>query len=84
MDMPKKLLSGVFSPMCTPFTNDEIYYSGLAKNIELMNRSGLKGYFVLGTNGEFKALTESEKIKVLETVLKYASDDKVYHGRNRL
>ena len=77
MDNPKKLLSGVFSPMCTPFKNDEIDYSGLAENIKLMNKSGLKGYFVLGTNGEFKTLTESEKIKVLETVLKYSAEDKV-------
>ena len=60
-----------------PLKNDEIDYNGLAKNIELMNKSGLKGYFVLGTNGEFKTLTESEKIKVLETVLKYSSDEKV-------
>ena len=77
MDNQKTLLSGVFSPMCTPFKNDEIDYNGLAGNIELMNKSGLKGYFVLGTNGEFKSLTEGEKIKVLETVLKYSSDDKV-------
>ncbi len=77
MDNPKKLLSGVFSPMCTPFTDDKPDYDGLRKNIEKMNRSGLKGYFVLGTNGEFKSLSESEKFKVLETVLKYSAKDKV-------
>ncbi len=63
--------------MCTPFTDDKPDYDGLRKNIEKMNQSGLKGYFVLGTNGEFKSLTESEKFKVLETVLKYSSKDKV-------
>ena len=77
MSSAKEMLSGVFSPMCTPFINDEISYDGVEKNILLMNKSGLKGYFVLGTNGEFKTLSEEEKIKVLEAVLKNASSDKV-------
>ncbi len=77
MNKTKKMLSGVFSPNCTPFTNDKVDYTGLEKNIEKLNRSGLKGYFVLGTNGEYKTLTESEKFKVLETYIKYSSDDKV-------
>ena len=77
MNNTKEMLSGVFSPNCTPFINDKVDYAGLEKNIEKLNQSGLKGYFVLGTNGEFKTLTEYEKFKVLETYIKYSGDDKV-------
>ena len=77
MSSAKEMLSGVFSPMCTPFINDEISYEGVKNNILLMNKSGLKGYFVLGTNGEFKTLSEEEKFKVLEIVLENSADDKV-------
>ncbi len=77
MNNPKRMLSGVFSPNCTPFINDKVDYYGIEKNIEKLNRSELKGYFVLGTNGEFKALTESEKFKVLKTYIKYSCDNKI-------
>ncbi len=77
MNQIKEKLSGVFAPMVTPFKNDEILYEGLADNVKKMNQSGLRGYFVLGTNGEFKSLTADEKMKVLKTVIDNASDDKV-------
>ena len=52
MQSIKEKLAGVFSPMVTPFRKDEILFDGLAENVEKMNRTGLRGYFVLGTNGE--------------------------------
>lgn len=70
-------LSGVFPPMVTPFKDDEILYDGLIDNVKKMNKTGLTGYFVLGTNGEFKSLKVEERLKVLETVVEYAADDKV-------
>lgn len=73
----KEMLSGIYSPMCTPFTDDRVDLKKVQENIEKMNSSGLLGYFVLGTNGEYKSLTGEEKIQVLDTVLKYASPDKV-------
>ena len=45
-----------------------------------MNSTGLRGYFVCGTNGEFKSLTVDERLKVLETVVKHAAPDKVVMG----
>ncbi len=77
MSSVKEMLSGVFAPMCTPFADDEVSYEGLEKNVQLMNKSGLKGYFVLGTNGEYKTLSEEEKFKVLDTVLRNAGKDKI-------
>ena len=75
--MANNMLCGVFSPMCTPFKNDEVDYAGMEKNIELMNMSSLKGYFVLGTNGEFKTMSEEERFKLLDVVIKKASKDKI-------
>ena len=76
----KEMLSGVYPPMATPFENDEILFDGLIKNVEKMNSTGLRGYFVCGTNGEFKSLTGDERLKVLETVVKHAAPDKVVMG----
>lgn len=70
-------LKGVFAPMTTPFKNDEVDYDGLVHNVKMMNATGLQGYFVLGTNGEFKALTIEERFKILATVVKHHSPDKV-------
>jgi len=77
MGNTKDMLSGVFSPMCTPFINDEVDYAGMEKNVDLMNPSGLKGYFVLGTNGEFKTMSEEEKFRLLGVVIKRAAKDKI-------
>lgn len=70
-------LSGVFVPMVTPFRNDEILYAGIRQNVEKWNATGLRGYFVLGTNGEYKSLSVTERFRVLETVVRYSSPDKV-------
>ncbi len=72
----KEMLKGVFSPMCTPFENDEVSLKGVERNIELMNETGLKGYFVLGTNGEFKTLSEDERCDIIKAVRKRAAKGK--------
>ena len=42
-----------------------------------MPSSRLKGYLALGSNGENKSLTNSEKEKVLETIIKNKGTDQV-------
>jgi 4-hydroxy-2-oxoglutarate aldolase len=42
-----------------------------------MNMSGIKGYFILGTNGEFKTLSEEERVKILEMAVETADESKV-------
>ena len=69
--MDRGMLSGVFAPMVTPFEDDAILWKGLVANVEKMNESGLRGYFVLGTNGEFKSLAVEERFEVLRTVVKH-------------
>jgi len=77
MDEVKERLSGVFAPMTTPFQNDEIDFDGFINNVTKLNKSGLRGYFVLGTNGEYKSLSVPERIQVLQTVVKHRSKDKI-------
>ncbi|MBA7525820.1 4-hydroxy-tetrahydrodipicolinate synthase [subsurface metagenome] len=76
----KEMLSGVYAPMTTPFRNDEILFDGIIRNVQRMNKSSLRGYFVCGTNGEFKSLSVEERLRVLEIVVKHASKDKVVMG----
>ncbi len=73
----KAMLAGVFPPMVTPFKDDEILYDGIVNNVKKMNETALRGYFVLGTNGEFRSLSTEEKMEILKTVVKHAAPDKI-------
>jgi 4-hydroxy-2-oxoglutarate aldolase len=74
----RERLSGVFAPITTPFDEKgNLLLEKLASNIEKLNQSRLRGYLVLGTNGEFRSLSTSEQMEVLRTVIKTASRDKV-------
>jgi len=74
----RERLSGVFAPLTTPFDDrGNILLEQMASNVQKLNGSGLRGYLVLGTNGEFRSLSTSEQMEVLRTVAKAASPDKV-------
>ena len=71
-------LSGVFAPMTTPFDDQgNVLLDKMAFNVRKLNESRLRGYLVLGTNGEFRSLSTPESMEVLKTVVKTASPDKV-------
>ena len=72
----KKKLSGVFTPNVTPFLNEEVSYDKIAENIERYNQTKLKGYMPLGSNGEFRSLTDEESIKIIDVYQKYISPEK--------
>jgi 4-hydroxy-2-oxoglutarate aldolase len=75
--MDKKLM-GVFAPITTPFdANGEVAYDQLKDNMKFYAKSRLKGYLALGSNGENKSLTNSEKEKVLETIINNKGADQV-------
>lgn len=65
-------LNGIFPPITTPFIDDDVAYDKLASNIEKWGQTGLKGFVVLGSNGEYVSLSEEEKRKVVETVVQAA------------
>jgi 4-hydroxy-2-oxoglutarate aldolase len=66
MGQNKRKLSGVFSPVVTPFRSDELALDDLRFNLRKFNETDLAGYFALGSNGEFRSLTDREQIQVLE------------------
>ena len=73
--MDKKLM-GIFAPITTPFTSDGMVdYEGLKKNMEFYKNSGIQGYLALGSNGENKSLTNEEKVKVLDIIIKGKAED---------
>jgi 4-hydroxy-2-oxoglutarate aldolase len=76
--MHRGRLSGVFAPITTPFHEQgDLLLEKLASNIQRLNQSRLRGYLVLGTNGEFRSLSSHEQMEVLKTVVKTASSGKV-------
>lgn len=71
------MLKGIFPPLVTPFREDEsIDWEGLRFNLERYNATGLDGYVVLGTNGEFPLLQREEKIELIQFVRLYAHQAK--------
>src|SRR5947209_5404323 len=59
-------LKGIIPPCVTPFTADQdLDLPRLRSHIDHMLAAGVHGIFVLGTTGEFYALTETEKQAVV-------------------
>jgi 4-hydroxy-tetrahydrodipicolinate synthase len=75
-------LQGIIPPVVTPMTPDqELDLSGLRTLIDFMLAKGVHGIFVLGTTGEFYALDEGEKQRVLaEAVAHVGGRSPVYAG----
>lgn len=72
----KEKLSGIFPPIMTPFLHEELATDKLADNIEKYNETNLRGYMPLGSNGEFRSLTEEESLAVVDVVAKSKSPEK--------
>jgi 4-hydroxy-2-oxoglutarate aldolase len=71
-------MSGVFVPISTPFGGDEeVDYDALRFNLERYAESGVLGHLALGSNGENRSLTEQEKLRVLETIVKHKGPGQV-------
>jgi 4-hydroxy-2-oxoglutarate aldolase len=65
-------MAGIFAPISTPFAEDEeVDYEALIFNLERYAASGILGYLALGSNGENRSLTEEEKLRVLETIVRH-------------
>jgi 4-hydroxy-2-oxoglutarate aldolase len=60
-------LEGIFAPINIPFdANEEIDFEGLKTNFQFYLKSKLAGLLILGSNGEYKSLSEEEKIEIIE------------------
>jgi 4-hydroxy-2-oxoglutarate aldolase len=74
----REKLAGVFAPMTTSFDDQgKLLLDKMAFNVQKLNSSRLRGYLVLGTNGEFRSLSTPESMDLLRAVVKTASPDKV-------
>ncbi len=70
-------LDGIYPPIPTPFNADgDLLLPKLVANLGFWNRTGIAGYVVLGSNGEFVLLSEKEKLEVIATVREHAAPGK--------
>jgi len=67
------LIKGVIVPLLTPLlANGGIDEKGLAQLVEYVIEGGVSAIFLLGSCGEFPALTTEEKIQVVKLTKRYA------------
>lgn len=59
-------LTGLFAPVTTPFRGDFPDLAALRSNLRRLGSSRLTGYLALGSNGEFRSLSDAEQLAVLE------------------
>jgi len=59
-------LAGIMPPITTPFEDGEVALERLKANFQKWNQTGLSGYLVLGSNGEYVYLNERERLAVVE------------------
>ncbi|MCI7275909.1 MAG: dihydrodipicolinate synthase family protein [Lachnospiraceae bacterium] len=60
-------LKGIVIPAVTPFDEkEEVSVEMLAANYEKWNQTDVKGYMCLGSNGEFRALSDDESLTVIK------------------
>lgn len=78
MSETKISLRGVFTPIVTPFDEQgQFIPDKLRFNLERWNQTGLRGYIVLGSNGENVFLSEHEKEEVFKTARQSIPKDKL-------
>jgi 4-hydroxy-2-oxoglutarate aldolase len=63
-----KRFAGIFTPIVTPFKNDELDEAGLRSNVAHWMRTPLHGLVVLGSNGEAPQLEDSEADRAIAIV----------------
>ena len=75
---PVLSLEGIFPPIPTPFTPDgKVALNAIKDNLDHLNQFDLKGFVVLGSNGEFVLLKEEEKLEVWKTARESIPSDRL-------
>jgi 4-hydroxy-tetrahydrodipicolinate synthase len=68
------MLTGIIPPVVTPCHADEsVNHAALREHIDWQLSHGVAGIFVLGTTGEFYALSEAEKQAVMVTAVEHVA-----------
>lgn len=72
------LLRGIYPPIPTPFdSKGRIAADALASNLAFLSQYDLRGFVILGSNGEYVMLTEREKFQVIEAARAVIPPDKL-------
>jgi 4-hydroxy-2-oxoglutarate aldolase len=72
------LLDGIYPPIPTPFDGKGmVSVEALKSNLLFLNQFDLRGFVVLGSNGEYVMLSEEEKLLVMETARTVLPEDKL-------
>jgi 4-hydroxy-2-oxoglutarate aldolase len=72
------LLSGIFSPITTPFYPDgNLYFKKLESNVERYSKTPVAGIVALGSTGEAILLSDEERRQVFKTAREAAGANKV-------
>lgn len=66
-------IKGIITAMVTPLSEDGINEAATRKLVNKLINDGIHGLFVLGTNGEFYALSEAEKLALVKIVVDEAA-----------
>ena len=67
--MPK--FPGIYVAVITPFTEqDEVDYPRLHDHVEWLIQNGIHGLVPIGSVGEYASLTDDERARVVETIIK--------------
>ncbi len=69
---------GVFIPVTTPFSGDDVAPARLAANLRKWNAAPLAGYVVLGSTGEFPMLSEAERDRILTSAREAIPRDRLF------
>jgi 4-hydroxy-2-oxoglutarate aldolase len=72
-------LAGVFPPVPTPFEeHGEIAPEKLIENLTQLARTGLNGFIILGSNGEYVYLDEAEKLALFRAARQAIPADRLF------
>ena len=73
-----KELKGIVIPAVTPFDIDgRLRLDWLISNYNKWNETGVRGYMALGSNGEFRSLSDDEAFEVIKTASEVIAEDKL-------
>ncbi|MEM8972190.1 MAG: 4-hydroxy-tetrahydrodipicolinate synthase [Pseudomonadota bacterium] len=71
--MERKMMSGVWIPLVTPFQDGEVDLASYRKLVDYYIKTGASGLFPLGTTGEAPTLDDSETDKIIAATLEVAN-----------
>lgn len=75
--MPREL-RGIIIPAVTPFERDgALSVEKLAANYRRWNQTKVTGTMCLGSNGEFRSLSDDESLRVIEAAAEHTAADKL-------